>query len=166
MLPIGRGYTNTDSALIKNNAVWTAFNSMRWIAPTIEDTGVSIVKLLFDNLLQDDTSKAQKTLDPRTITSSRKGELVGGTKGTGRPGREKPRGGLSPPNPSNLMLEITANASPPYGNRLRRRTGNICNEFARSDRRRVCFASFSNLNVLLCAISSRWIYTQTQTVVD
>jgi hypothetical protein len=62
-LPIGRGYTNTNSALI-NIAVWMAFDSMRWIAPTIEDTGVPIVKLLFDNLLQDDNSK-HKRLGPQ-----------------------------------------------------------------------------------------------------
>ena len=71
------------------------------VAPTIEDTGVSIVKLLFDNLLQDDTSK-HKRLGPQDdhLIEERTTSLVGGL-GTGRPGREKP---LSPPNPSNPML--------------------------------------------------------------
>ena len=64
MLPIGRRYTNTNSALIKKHLLCGRLDSTKGIAPTIEDTGVSIVKLLFDNLLQDSTPK-HKSLGPQ-----------------------------------------------------------------------------------------------------
>ena len=67
------------------------------------------MKLLFDNLLQDDTSK-HKRLGPQGdhLIEERTTSLVGGL-GTGRPGREKPLTAES----FQSDAEITANASPP-----------------------------------------------------
>jgi hypothetical protein len=45
----------------------------------------------------------------------------------------------------------------PFSGRLRRHTGSTCIDFARSDRRRKWFASFSNVKEVVGAISSLWI---------